>query len=162
MIITCYCQSEWWCNSKTSLDCILTYQSVWPEGRPLYILRLGQMDVKGLMKSVGEEAVLKHVSEAVSDRKQKNRKERGNNIAFFWSVSFHILLQFLKNWFLYARVSFSAQTFFSAEAFTAEGFWDIGGGGGGGGGGNGVGKGGVILIWASCLDSFVLCNFVSL
>ncbi|XP_076455450.1 SEC14-like protein 1 [Babylonia areolata] len=31
------------------------------EGRPLYILRLGQMDVKGLMRSVGEEAILKHV-----------------------------------------------------------------------------------------------------
>ncbi|ESP04007.1 hypothetical protein LOTGIDRAFT_212187 [Lottia gigantea] len=31
------------------------------EGRPLYILRLGQMDVKGLMKSAGEEAILKHV-----------------------------------------------------------------------------------------------------
>lgn len=31
------------------------------EGRPLYVLRLGQMDVKGLMRSVGEEAILKHV-----------------------------------------------------------------------------------------------------
>ncbi|XP_041363416.1 SEC14-like protein 5 [Gigantopelta aegis] len=31
------------------------------EGTPLYILRLGQMDVKGLMKSVGEESILKHV-----------------------------------------------------------------------------------------------------
>ncbi|XP_025086727.1 SEC14-like protein 1 isoform X4 [Pomacea canaliculata] len=31
------------------------------EGRPLYILRLGMMDVKGLMRSVGEEAILKHV-----------------------------------------------------------------------------------------------------
>ena len=32
------------------------------DGRPLYILRLGQMDVKGLMKSCGEEALLRHVS----------------------------------------------------------------------------------------------------
>lgn len=31
------------------------------DGRPLYLLRLGQMDVKGLMKSVGEEAILRHV-----------------------------------------------------------------------------------------------------
>lgn len=31
------------------------------EGRPLYVLRLGQMDVKGLIRSVGEEAILKHV-----------------------------------------------------------------------------------------------------
>ncbi|KAK8731825.1 hypothetical protein OTU49_007284 [Cherax quadricarinatus] len=30
------------------------------EGRPLYLLRLGQMDVKGLVKSVGEEGLLKH------------------------------------------------------------------------------------------------------
>lgn len=33
------------------------------DGRPLYILRLGQMDVKGLVKSVGYESILKHVSE---------------------------------------------------------------------------------------------------
>lgn len=32
------------------------------DGRPLYILRLGHMDTKGLMKAVGEEALLKHVS----------------------------------------------------------------------------------------------------
>lgn len=31
------------------------------DGRPLYVLKLGQMDVKGLMRSVGEEAILKHV-----------------------------------------------------------------------------------------------------
>ena len=31
-------------------------------GRPLYILRLGQMDVKGLIKSVGAGGILKHVS----------------------------------------------------------------------------------------------------
>lgn len=31
------------------------------DGRPLYVLKLGQMDVKGLIRSVGEEAVLKHV-----------------------------------------------------------------------------------------------------
>ncbi|KAL4098690.1 hypothetical protein QTP88_023240 [Uroleucon formosanum] len=36
------------------------------DGRPLYILRLGQMDVKGLLKSVGEDCLLKqamHVCE---------------------------------------------------------------------------------------------------
>ena len=32
------------------------------DGRPMYILRLGDMDVKGLMKAVGEENLLKHVS----------------------------------------------------------------------------------------------------
>ena len=32
------------------------------DGRPLYILRLGQMDVKGLIRSVGEDGILKHVS----------------------------------------------------------------------------------------------------
>ncbi|KAI0220333.1 SEC14-like protein 1 [Lamellibrachia satsuma] len=31
------------------------------DGRPLYILRLGQMDVKGLIKSVGAGGILKHV-----------------------------------------------------------------------------------------------------
>ena len=33
-----------------------------PEGRPVYILRLGCMDVKGLLKAVGEDGFLKHVS----------------------------------------------------------------------------------------------------
>ncbi|KAK3724995.1 hypothetical protein QZH41_017469, partial [Actinostola sp. cb2023] len=32
------------------------------EGRPVYILRLGSMDVKGLLKAVGEDGFLKHVS----------------------------------------------------------------------------------------------------
>uniref|UniRef100_UPI0035900E42 SEC14-like protein 1 isoform X2 n=1 Tax=Myxine glutinosa TaxID=7769 RepID=UPI0035900E42 len=31
------------------------------DGRPLYILRLGQMDTKGLLKALGEEALLRHV-----------------------------------------------------------------------------------------------------
>lgn len=31
------------------------------DGRPLYVLKLGQMDVKGLTKAVGEEMLLKHV-----------------------------------------------------------------------------------------------------
>jgi hypothetical protein len=32
------------------------------DGRPLYLLRLGQMDVKGLLKAVGEEGLLQLVS----------------------------------------------------------------------------------------------------
>lgn len=32
------------------------------EGRPVYILRLGSMDVKGLLKAVGEDGFLKYVS----------------------------------------------------------------------------------------------------
>ena len=39
------------------------------DGRPLYVLKLGQMDVKGLMRSVGEEAILKHVSHRTAIRK---------------------------------------------------------------------------------------------
>ncbi|XP_071508686.1 SEC14-like protein 1 [Diadema antillarum] len=31
------------------------------EGRPVFIMRLGQLDVKGLIKAVGEEAILRHV-----------------------------------------------------------------------------------------------------
>ncbi|XP_067860304.1 SEC14-like protein 1 [Heptranchias perlo] len=31
------------------------------DGRPLYILRLGQMDTKGLVRALGEEALLRHV-----------------------------------------------------------------------------------------------------
>lgn len=32
------------------------------DGRPLYILRLGQMDTKGLVRALGEESLLRHVS----------------------------------------------------------------------------------------------------
>ena len=38
------------------------------ESRPLYLLRLGQMDVKGLVKSVGEEGLLKHVSTIIESK----------------------------------------------------------------------------------------------
>ena len=38
------------------------YFLLYTDDRPLYVLRLGLMDVKGLMKSVGEENLLKHVS----------------------------------------------------------------------------------------------------
>jgi len=31
------------------------------DGRPLYILRLGQMDTKGLVRTLGEETLLRHV-----------------------------------------------------------------------------------------------------
>ena len=34
------------------------------DGRPLYVLRLGQMDTKGLVKALGEEALLRYVSVA--------------------------------------------------------------------------------------------------
>lgn len=32
------------------------------DGRPLYVLRLGQMDTKGLVRALGEEALLRYVS----------------------------------------------------------------------------------------------------
>ncbi|KAL5018685.1 hypothetical protein ScPMuIL_004407 [Solemya velum] len=50
------------------------------DGRPLYLLRLGQMDVKGLMKSVGEEAILRHiltVNEEGIRRVEQATKKRG-------------------------------------------------------------------------------------
>lgn len=50
------------------------------EGRPLYLLRLGQMDVKGLVKSVGEEGLLKHVSVWTKGILQYVYK----HIRFFW------------------------------------------------------------------------------
>lgn len=34
------------------------------DGRPLYVLRLGQMDTKGLVRALGEEALLRYVSPA--------------------------------------------------------------------------------------------------
>ncbi|XP_006821149.1 SEC14-like protein 1 [Saccoglossus kowalevskii] len=37
------------------------------DGRPVYILRLGNMDVKGLLKAVGEEGLLRHVLSLIED-----------------------------------------------------------------------------------------------
>ncbi|KAF6271730.1 SEC14 like lipid binding 5 [Rhinolophus ferrumequinum] len=54
------------------------------DGRPLYILRLGHMDTKGLMKAVGEEALLQHVlsvSEEGQKRCEGNTKQFGRPIS---------------------------------------------------------------------------------
>ncbi|XP_062956727.1 SEC14-like protein 5 [Cynocephalus volans] len=58
------------------------YQDI--DGRPLYILRLGQMDTKGLMKAVGEEALLRHVlsvNEEGQKRCEGNTKQFGRPIS---------------------------------------------------------------------------------
>ncbi|KAG5278249.1 hypothetical protein AALO_G00096850 [Alosa alosa] len=47
------------------------------EGRPLYILRLGQMDTKGLVKALGEEALLRHVL-SINEEGQKRCEENTN------------------------------------------------------------------------------------
>ncbi|XP_036135752.1 SEC14-like protein 5 [Molossus molossus] len=54
------------------------------DGRPLYILRLGHMDTKGLMKAVGEEALLQHVlsvNEEGQKRCEGNTKQFGRPIS---------------------------------------------------------------------------------
>ncbi|XP_036885799.1 SEC14-like protein 5 isoform X2 [Sturnira hondurensis] len=58
------------------------YQDI--DGRPLYILRLGHMDTKGLMKAVGEEALLQHVlsvNEEGQKRCEGNTKQFGRPIS---------------------------------------------------------------------------------
>ncbi|CAB1344155.1 unnamed protein product [Coregonus sp. 'balchen'] len=48
------------------------------EGRPLYILRLGHLDTKGLLKALGEEALLRHVlwiNEEGQKRCEENTKK---------------------------------------------------------------------------------------
>ncbi|XP_037669945.1 SEC14-like protein 5 isoform X2 [Choloepus didactylus] len=58
------------------------YQDI--DGRPLYILHLGQMDTKGLMKAVGEEALLQHVlsvNEEGQKRCEGNTKQFGRPIS---------------------------------------------------------------------------------
>ncbi|GAB0196282.1 syntaxin-binding protein 4-like [Grus japonensis] len=50
------------------------------DGRPLYILRLGQMDTKGLVKALGEESLLRHVSPFINENtRQKFLIYSGNN-----------------------------------------------------------------------------------
>ncbi|OCT64502.1 SEC14-like protein 5 isoform X2 [Xenopus laevis] len=44
------------------------------DGRPLYILRLGQVDTKGLVKALGEEAILRHVL-SINEEGQKRCEE---------------------------------------------------------------------------------------
>ncbi|XP_028828025.1 SEC14-like protein 5 isoform X3 [Denticeps clupeoides] len=44
------------------------------EGRPLYVLRLGQMDTKGLVKALGEEALLRQVL-SINEEGQKRCEE---------------------------------------------------------------------------------------
>eukprot|EP00079_Xenopus_tropicalis_P029747 XP_012825399.1 PREDICTED: SEC14-like protein 5 isoform X1 [Xenopus tropicalis] len=55
------------------------------DGRPLYILRLGQVDTKGLVKALGEEAILRHVlsiNEEGQKRCEENTRQFGRPI---WS-----------------------------------------------------------------------------
>ncbi|XP_032626590.1 SEC14-like protein 5 isoform X2 [Chelonoidis abingdonii] len=47
------------------------------DGRPLYILRLGQMDTKGLVKALGEEVLLRHVL-SINEQGQKRCEENTN------------------------------------------------------------------------------------
>ncbi|XP_073915099.1 SEC14-like protein 5 [Castor canadensis] len=58
------------------------YQDI--DGRPLYILRLGQMDTKGLMKAVGEEALLQHV---LSVNEEGQKRCEGNTRQFGRPIS---------------------------------------------------------------------------
>ena len=59
-----------WFFFKIKLSAIIIdlYFFFFIEGRPLYILRLGSMDVKGLLKAVGEDGFLKHVSRAFNGK----------------------------------------------------------------------------------------------
>ncbi|XP_024409219.2 SEC14-like protein 5 [Desmodus rotundus] len=54
------------------------------DGRPLYILRLGHMDTKGLMKAVGEEALLQHV---LSVHEEGQKRCEGNTKQFGRPIS---------------------------------------------------------------------------
>lgn len=54
------------------------------DGRPLYVLRLGQMDVKGFIKSVGEEGLVKltlHVCEEGLKRAEEATRTNGKPIS---------------------------------------------------------------------------------
>ncbi|XP_016069936.1 PREDICTED: SEC14-like protein 5 [Miniopterus natalensis] len=58
------------------------YQDI--DGRPLYVLRLGHMDTKGLMKAVGEEALLQHV---LSVNEEGQKRCEGNTRQFGRPIS---------------------------------------------------------------------------
>ncbi|KAK2097487.1 hypothetical protein P7K49_022938 [Saguinus oedipus] len=74
------------------------YQDI--DGRPLYILRLGQMDTKGLMKAVGEEALLRHVL-SVNEEGQKRSWTclldlEGLNMRHLWRPGVKALLRMIE------------------------------------------------------------------
>ncbi|XP_041978967.1 protein real-time isoform X2 [Aricia agestis] len=62
------------------------------DGRPLYVLRLGQMDVKGLLKSIGEDGLLKltlHVCEEglrLLEEATASRVNNGESAVRAWSL----------------------------------------------------------------------------
>lgn len=53
-------KTDWVQNIEKLVYFVLTLCTV--DGLPLYILRLGQMDTKGLVRALGEESLLRHVS----------------------------------------------------------------------------------------------------
>jgi len=58
------------------------------DGRPLYLLRLGQMDVKGLLKAVGEEGLLQltlHVCEEGLQLMEEATRTKGKPVST-WSL----------------------------------------------------------------------------
>ncbi|KAK2501332.1 LOW QUALITY PROTEIN: hypothetical protein MC885_020103, partial [Smutsia gigantea] len=70
------------------------------DGRPLYILRLGHMDTKGLMKAVGEEALLQHVL-SVNEEGQKSSWTclvdlEGLNMRHLWRPGVKALLRMIE------------------------------------------------------------------
>lgn len=65
------------------------------DGRPLYILRLGCMDVKGVLKSIGEDGLLKLVG-IHENQKNKHTKHNICRSCFgFYSVVFLFVLLFV-------------------------------------------------------------------
>lgn len=65
--------SIWIFNRKVAVvvknkGCIDAFCSCFSDGRPLYVLRLGQMDTKGLVRALGEEALLRYVSAPAANK----------------------------------------------------------------------------------------------
>lgn len=54
--------SMWIVQKQLSHSPLLCGLCLCADGRPLYVLRLGQMDTKGLVRALGEEALLRYVS----------------------------------------------------------------------------------------------------
>ena len=61
------------------------------ESRPIYLLRLGQMDVKGLLKAVGEEKLLRMVSRLVNNQYQLTRKVYSGSVSIKSMIIFQLI-----------------------------------------------------------------------
>jgi len=69
LLYSSWCVFLWCIKHDFIARCVWRVMFLWcrsvTDGRPVYILRIGQMDVKGLLKSVSYDSILRHVRHSI-------------------------------------------------------------------------------------------------